>query len=201
MKKLLLILSLVFAGACAAELADEPLDDGEAVELGVKQQALGTACPAELFAFQTSLSNQFGNSGWTGTWYLTEFETVNGTRWCGYNAAANGTHWLGYTTTFTSCSPVAGTNKKKWLCSGSGFPTNVTCPDSSWPAIPHQFRQTPGGAIQPWSAAGPMNLFHTPVSQYTPNSATWDSATKRIWCGYNQYTAYGTFAFSRPESF
>jgi len=192
---LAICLALGFYGCADADddFEAESLDGG----VGLKQQALGTACPAELLATQTSNDSRFNASGWTGGWYLTNTYVVWGARVCEYNAAPNATYWLGYTTTFTSCAPVAGTNKKGWLC---GL-TRVNCPDSSTPATPYQIRQVTGGPVQPWSAAGPANIFQAPVSQFTPNAASWDNVNKRLWCGYNQYTAYGTFAFSRPETY
>lgn len=188
MKQLFLVLGLVFCVACAdtgddTEFEQDSMPYEADAGLGMKSQALGTPCPGQLTAPLTTPDSRFNSSGWTGQWFLTNEQVAFGTRVCGYNANPGATFWAGYTVG-RNCSPVFNTAGKGWLCGLN----RIDCPSTA-------------NVGTPWTNIGPATVGNNPTSQYTPNSGNFDAVNKRIWCGYNQYSANGPYSFYRAESY
>lgn len=207
MSRLLFVLGLVFCVACSDVDDDMGLEqDSEELAgdagIGMKSQALGTACPAQVDVFMQTSNPNFNASGWAGTVYLSGGGLFWGQRDCHYLPPAWQTYYVGYNVG-RSCTIVAGTGNKKFKCREGVDWIYPTCPDQAGlTGGVSGFRQAAGSPTQPWSAAGQTTIYETPgLFDYATNSGSYDSINQRIWCGYTTRQDRGSWKFYRPEGF
>lgn len=197
MRKLLLALGFMFSVVGCADVDDDlgvPEEveadagvDGE-VSIGMKSQALGTACPARVYATLTTSDSRFNGSGWEGEWNNYSDGTFWGLRACENNTY--GLHYVGYSVG-RNCTAVYGTQGKGWLCGLN----RIDCPNSAQVGAVTGYRQSVGGT-KVAGTPGPITLATNPSAAFQTGS--FDSVNQRIWCGYPVGI---TLTYTRPETY